>query len=151
MVPLTYIAYRLLLVAACTLLVTAPIARAQQPSQPPDKVPIVKAPDTAAKIPSKQPTVAESKSVAVWRGQVMAHLNGQKRNFTGGAAGTSTVAFSIDRTGKVLSARLITSSGNVALDREAVTLAQRASPLPVPPESLTGPTLNLTVPIRFKQ
>lgn len=133
-----------LLVAACALLATAPFASAQQPTQVPGKTP-------AAKAPEKQPAAPASKAVVTWRGQVMAHLSGHKRTFSAGADGTSTIAFTIDRAGKVLSARLITSSGNATLDQEAVALAQRASPVPIPPSDLTGTTLNLTVPIRFKR
>jgi protein TonB len=67
-------------------------------------------------------------SVATWRGSVMAHLDRHKR-YPGGGGGTSSVAFTIDRSGRVLSARLIQSSGSAILDEEAVALARRASPV----------------------
>jgi protein TonB len=46
---------------------------------------------------------------------------------------------------------LITSSGNAALDAEAVAMARRASPLPKPSADIAGDNLNLTVPIRFSE
>lgn len=144
--------FRSVVVAVCAGLAIASPAGAQQPTQVPSKAPAEKVPNKAlAKAPDKQPAATSSKAIAAWRGQVMTHLKGQKRNFNAGADGTSTIGFSIDRSSKVLSARLINGSGNAALDQEAVALAQRASPLPAPPNDVVGTTLNLTVPIRFKR
>jgi len=49
----------------------------------------------------------------------------------------------------VLSARLIGSSGNAAVDAEAVSLPRGASPVPAPQPDFSGAVLNLTVPIHF--
>jgi protein TonB len=49
----------------------------------------------------------------------------------------------------VVSARLISSSGDRALDEEAVALLHRASPTPPPPAQMGGSVISLTVPIRF--
>lgn len=95
--------------------------------------------------------VSSSVSIPTWRGAVMAHLNRLKRYPGGGAGGTSQVAFTIDRSGRVLSARLIGSSGNAVLDQEAVALAHRASPLPAPPNNIGSGSIVLTVPIRFSR
>jgi periplasmic protein TonB len=61
------------------------------------------------------------------------------------------VAFTIDRSGRVLSARLIRSSGSAVLDQEAVSLARRASPVPPPPPNIGGGTIVVTVPVRFSR
>ncbi|MPZ39212.1 MAG: TonB family protein [Rhizobiales bacterium] len=91
-----------------------------------------------------------SASPATWRSAVMAHLNRRKRFPPGGSRGTSTVAFTIDRSGRVLSARLVRSSGDATLDHEAVALAHRASPVPAPPPNVgNGRSVLLAVPIRF--
>jgi protein TonB len=95
--------------------------------------------------------VASSVSVATWRGSVMAHLNRHKRYPGGGGGGTSSVVFTIDRSGRVLSARLIRSSGSAVLDQEAVALAHRASPVPAPPPNMGGGSIMLTVPVRFSR
>jgi protein TonB len=61
----------------------------------------------------------------------MAHLNRYKRFPPGAAgAGVATGVFTIDRSGRVLSARLVRSAGDSALDTEAASLPRRASHLP---------------------
>ena len=88
-------------------------------------------------------------ALASWKGDVMAHLNRYKRYPSGSSGnGTSLVTFSINRAGAVTSARLARSSGDRALDDEAVSLPQRASPLPKPPEGVGSGSI-VTVPIHF--
>ena len=77
-------------------------------------------------------------------------FNRYKRYPSGSSShGTTLVAFSINRSGAVTSARLARSSGDRALDEEAVSLPRRASPLPRPPEGVGGGAIALTVPIHF--
>lgn len=107
------------------------------------------APTAAA--PSQGASSAPSVSPASWRGTLLAHLNRYKR-FPGGASlGTVQVAFSIDRSGRVLSARLVSGSGDAALDEEAVAMVRRASPVPAPPTGLGGGTIALAVPVKFSR
>lgn len=106
-------------------------------------------PANVAAAPSAGAASAPSVSPASWKGELMAHLNRYKRYPPGGGAGASSVAFTINRSGEVLSARLIGSSGDGALDEEAVALVRRASPVPVPPPEFGGGSITLTVPIRF--
>ena len=88
---------------------------------------------------------------ASWRGTLLAHLNRYKR-FPGGAnPGTVQVAFSIDRSGRVVSARLVGGSGDAILDEEAVAMIRRASPVPAPPEGLGGGSIALSVPVKFSR
>jgi len=94
---------------------------------------------------------ASAASRANWRGTLVAHLNRFKR-FPGGAnPGTVQVAFSIDRAGRVLSARLVGASGDALLDEEAVAMIRRASPVPAPPEGLGGGSISLSVPVKFSR
>ncbi|MDC7985430.1 TonB family protein, partial [Rhodoplanes sp. TEM] len=97
------------------------------------------------------PTAGTSSSVApsTWRGLLTALLNRHKRFPPGGGHGTAMVAFTIDRAGRVLSARLVRSAGDPALDQEAVALARRVSPVPPPPAEIAGRTISLAVPVRF--
>jgi protein TonB len=89
-------------------------------------------------------------ALATWKSELMAQLNRHKRYPSGTSSnGTATVAFSINRSGEVTSARLAHSSGDSALDQEAVALPRRASPLPKPPEGVASSSIALTVPIRF--
>lgn len=93
---------------------------------------------------------SSSVAPATWRSMIMALLNRHKRMPPGGGRGTATVAFTIDRSGRVLSARLASSSGDAALDQEAVALARRVSPIPAPPANIgNGGSILLAVPVRF--
>lgn len=107
--------------------------------------------DTAA-APFASSSQTPSMSPASWRGALMAHLNRNKR-YPSGAAGTGTVtvAFTINRSGRVLSARLVRSSGDPVLDAEAVSLPRRASPVPAPPPNVGSGSVTLAVPIRFNR
>lgn len=107
------------------------------------------APTAAA--PAEGAATASAASRANWRGTLVAHLNRFKR-FPGGAnPGTVQVAFSIDRAGRVLSARLVGASGDALLDEEAVAMIRRASPVPAPPEGLGGGSIALSVPVKFSR
>jgi protein TonB len=96
--------------------------------------------------------MASSMSPTSWRGALMAHLNRHKRFPSGAAsAGVATVAFTIDRSRRVLSACLVRSAGDSALDTEAASLPRRASPVPAPPPDVGGGSITLAVPIRFSR
>jgi protein TonB len=94
---------------------------------------------------------SSSVSPTTWRSMIMALFNRHKRFPPGGGRGTATVAFTIDRSGHVISARLARSSGETALDQEAVALARRVSPVPAPPANVGNGSsiLLLAVPVRF--
>jgi protein TonB len=92
---------------------------------------------------------SSSTSPAAWRSMIMALLNRHKHLPPNGDRGTATVAFTIDRSGRVLSARLAGSSGDAALDAEALALARRVSPVPPPPPDVGGGSILLAVPVRF--
>lgn len=116
---------------------SAPMAQAQA------------APTAAA--PNQGAATDSAASRASWRGTLLAHLNRYKR-FPGGAnPGTVQVSFSIDRSGRVVSARLVGGSGDAMLDEEAVAMIRRASPVPAPPEGLGGGTIALSVPVKFSR
>jgi protein TonB len=121
--------------------------RQRQAVAPPSAPPQASAANPASSGATSQPSV----STANWRGALIAHLNRYKR-FPGGAQpGTVQVAFTIDRSGNVLSARLAGSSGDPALDAEAIAMIRRASPVPAPPSGLGGGTIALAVPVRFSR
>lgn len=116
---------------------SAPVAQAQA------------APRAAA--PMSGASSASPAANASWRGSLIAHLNRFKRFPNGASPGTAQVAFSIDRGGRVLSARLVRGSGDAALDEEAVAMIRRASPVPAPPDGLGGGAIALAVPVRFSR
>ena len=126
-----------------------PVAAAQ-PADPPPRVPEAATPKAAPAPPA--PAVASNGS-DTWEGRVLAQLNRHRQYPRSAIArrqqGISYIRFVIDRDGKVLSSRLERSSGFPNLDREAVALAKRASPLPKPPDEKRGETIELIVPVEF--
>lgn len=63
--------------------------------------------------------------------------------------GVVVVAFTIDRSGAVLASSVQHSSGYPLLDRAALDMLDRASPLPAMPESMPQQRLNLAVPVEY--
>ena len=59
-----------------------------------------------------------------------------------------TLAFSLDRQGRVTASRIAKSSGSSALDEATLDLVRRAQPFPAPPPEMGG-EVNLSVPIRY--
>ena len=89
-------------------------------------------------------------SPAKWQSKVLAWLNRHKRYPAAArarkASGSAHVGFSIDPSGRVISAR---SSGDADLDKAAVDMIHRASPVPAPPPEIARPRMSLTVPVVF--
>lgn len=110
------------------------------------------APAQAAPAPGAASSKA-SHDPLTWQGALLAQLEKFKRYPSDAMAdhqeGVPTVTFSMDRKGHVLSVTLASSSGHPLLDQEAVALPRRAQPLPVPPDSVQGDPITLTVPVEF--
>ena len=86
-----------------------------------------------------------------WKTQLVAALERQKRypSEARGDQGTAQLAFNVDRQGGVHNARVTHSSGSSVLDHEALSLVQRAQPLPPPPPEVPGAQIPIVVPIRY--
>lgn len=112
----------------------------------------VAAPRTADSVEAPETVSARGASVspARWRSQLMAHLERRKRYPSAararGEEGVVEVRFSIDDRGKVLSAKVMRSSGHPALDEAVLDLMRRASPVPAPPPEVAR---TVTAPVRF--
>ncbi|MCW8085730.1 energy transducer TonB, partial [Sabulicella glaciei] len=108
----------------------------------------VGAPPGPVAAPTGRPNVVPN-----WQGELMGRLQRALRYPENSRyrreQGVALVTFTMDRSGRVLGARLARSSGSQDLDGEAAAVALRASPLPSPPPELPGDPLTLTVPIRF--
>jgi protein TonB len=93
---------------------------------------------------AKAPTVSPAK----WQAKVLARLNRFKRYPRGARdEGTVTVSFRVSASGAVSGATVTRSSGNPDLDRAALAMVRRASPVPAPPANIGATTI--TVPVRF--
>lgn len=105
--------------------------------------------------PFDSDTPPASAAPASWQSRVLGHLAHFKR-YPGDArqrrrAGAAWVRFQVNRDGKLLASELVTSSGTVLLDREALQVLQRAQPLPAPPDNvLHQGTVTVTLPVSFK-
>ena len=102
-----------------------------------------------AAAPSSSSAFNPSTSPATWKSSVNAHLNRHKGGNPNGAMGTVVVAFTINRSGGVVSSRLVRSSGDPVLDAKAVSTPRSASPVPAPPPDVAGSTIELALPIRY--
>lgn len=102
---------------------------------------------------SGTPSPRTSHDPITWQGALLAQLEKFKRYpaeaMSAHQEGAPTITFTMDRLGHVLSVQLAHSSGHALLDAEAVALPKRAQPLPVPPDSVKGNTITLTVPVEF--
>ena len=89
--------------------------------------------------------------MATWQSQIVTILEHNKRYpaeaRARGEHGVTRLAFSIDGNGRLLSSRIVASSGSAALDAETLALVQRAQPYPPPPPELAGS--EMTVPVSF--
>jgi protein TonB len=91
-----------------------------------------------------------ARAISVWQRAMLTRLEHAKSGtHAGGLAGTVQIAFTIDRSGRLLSSRIAGSSGSARLDQIAMALLARASPFPVPPTGVAQSALAFTVPIFF--
>jgi protein TonB len=95
----------------------------------------------------------DSKALPNWTSQLVARLERYKRYpseaQSRGDHGVVRLAFSVDRSGGVHHARIVSSSGSSVLDRETLSLIERAAPLPAPPAEVGGAQIAVVVPIRY--
>jgi len=59
------------------------------------------------------------------------------------------VRFAVDRHGKVLNCAIERSRGFSLLDQEVLALLERSSPLPAPPDEVSGERIEVVVPVEF--
>jgi protein TonB len=88
-----------------------------------------------------------------WKSKLFSHMNRNARYLQRkmrNAKGLVTVAFVIDPSGNVLSARVAGSSGDPAVDQLALEAVRRASPVPAPPPALAEPRKSISLPMLFK-
>ena len=95
----------------------------------------------------------DSDALPNWKSQLVSRLERYKRYpaeaQSRGEHGVAQLAFSVDRSGGVHNARIVDSSGSSVLDRETLSLVERAQPLPPPPADIAGSQIAVVVPIRY--
>lgn len=92
-----------------------------------------------------------SAALATWQRSLVMQLERHKRYplQAKGERGVTTVAFTIDRQGRLLSSRVVQSAGSAILDDAALAMLSRAAPFPAPPLGIADELLSITVPIHY--
>ncbi len=111
---------------------------------------------TASVAPARTRQYADSARNSAWRAytrayrrKVLAHLAANKPN-GGMGRGMVRIAFALSRSGRLLSARVVRSSGRRALDQAALAAVRSASPFPPPPAALKGGRHRFVFPFYFQ-
>ena len=89
------------------------------------------------------------REITDWQVALIRQIN-KFRHFVRGVDGLVVVAFTIGRDGQLAECRVLQSSGNLAIDREAVANIHRASPMPRPPGSVDEAQLSFSLPLRYR-
>lgn len=87
-----------------------------------------------------------------WQKELVAHLDKHKRYPAERSqkAAQIVLALRLDRMGRVVAAEVQKSSGDEAFDKAAISMVQRASPVPAPPPLVADEGLNFTLPVNFR-
>ena len=133
-------------------------AREEAKQEPAEAAPVPTAPPTAvapalrpASPPPGRVPRPSSAAIVSWQNSLVAQLERNKRYppQAAGEQGTAKLAFRIDRHGRVVSSRIVGSSGSAVLDEETLALVKRAQPFPAPPPDIADDQLAFVVPVRY--
>jgi periplasmic protein TonB len=117
--------------------------------KPPEKVEQTNpAPRTTVHTEASAPKIDPS-----WQSRLFKHLQ-RFKNYPSaardrGVEGVVTMTFTMNREGKVLARQITRSSGNAALDAEALAMVDRAQPLPAFPASMGEDQYSFSIPVSF--
>ena len=124
----------------------------REPSPVPTAPPSVEAPAARPAGPAEGRVPQTAAVILSWQRSLLAQLQRHTRYPPQGnhAHGVVKVTFKIDRSGHVVSSRVIQSSGSAVLDDEALATITRAQPMPRPPADVPDDQLAfINVPIRY--
>jgi protein TonB len=120
-----------------------------KPAEKPKEEPTPPVPETTSP-PRPRPSAAQAAS---WHRRIAQQVERHKGYPASARArhetGTAELAFTLDRNGKVVTSRIVRTSGSAALDQETIDTVRRAQPFSPPPPNMPGETFEFTVPIRF--
>ena len=128
-----------------------------KPRPQPKKMALATAPEAAEHLGPRaaapMPGAGAANAMASWKGLVAAHLQRHKRYPATAQSrreeGTVSLAFTLDRRGRVVASHISHSSGYVDLDQETLAMVQRAQPFPDPPPDIAGQQFPFVVPLRY--
>ncbi len=133
-----------------------PVKNVKKPTKKPP-APRTTAPQRSERVAQETPApssgVSAAAAAASYRSLLASHLQRFKQYPSGARAnreqGTTSLNFTVTRSGRVTSSRLARSSGFSSLDQETLALIQRAQPLPSFPPEMREASINFTVPFSF--
>jgi protein TonB len=101
------------------------------------------------------PGISASVTIARWRNELLSHIDRYKRWPAADRGhhmhGVVTLEFTVHRTGQIVVSRVLNSSGFAVLDDAAMSMLQRASPLPIPPPQASDATLHFALPVNYRK
>ena len=117
--------------------------------KPPEKVePTNPSPRSTARVDAASPHIDPS-----WQSLLFKQLQRCKTYPSGARArneqGVVTLAFTLNRDGRVVSSQIVTSSGYPDIDAEVFAMIKCAQPLPAFPASMTQAQQDFSAPFRF--
>src|SRR5579872_2211877 len=119
--------------------------------EPPE--PVVQPPAPETRAPPKADHIGQFSEASArhYNDRVFGHIQRFKRYppSARGAHGTVVVRFELDRRGAVIASAVTKSSGNAALDQEALALFKRASPFPPFPSAKPEDRDSYIAPVNF--
>jgi len=123
-------------------------------AKPPTAMPSVEIPPSEAAPPTPGAAVQKPRiDIVRWKSALVAHIERFKRYpakaRSSGEQGVAKVAFTIDHQGRLLTSRIMESSGSPTLDQETLAMLVRAQPMPRPPGEVPDNQLSFVVPVRF--
>jgi periplasmic protein TonB len=130
-----------------------PVAR-PLPAKVPPRPPIVTAPTAPAEraVAPPPPSLAQPAIDGGWLSSVASWVAGRKTYPEDarqrGEEGRVVIRFTVDRTGRVIEAAIVGSSGSARLDAATVALL-RGAVLPALPASMPGPNVTITTSVRY--
>ena len=130
---------------------SAPSAAVTETTAPPA---VAAPPAETLAAPNAGLSEADVQTIARWQRRVVVHLNRFKQ-YPGTARqarveGNVQIVFRMDREGRVVERRVMTTSGAAMLDEAALEILKKAEPLPSPPPEMRGTTFELMLPIEYR-
>ncbi|HEY1747867.1 MAG TPA: TonB family protein [Xanthobacteraceae bacterium] len=113
---------------------------------------IEKAPEAPTSVaPALGTGESAQRARVTWQKELAAHLDRYKRYPADRSTQTAEVviSFILDRSGRVLSTRVLKGSGDSSFDAAALAMLQRADPVPPPPPLVADEGLTFTLPVVF--
>jgi periplasmic protein TonB len=97
------------------------------------------------------PAKSDPRAQASYMSGVTSRLLARRYFPAGAPSGSVVINFSVSSAGKLMSRKVVRSSGSSILDRAALNIVDRAAPFPPFPKSVTAPHLNFNVPMSFSR